>query len=339
MLTSKLACGPMSEEIIEAVFRYSQSTGKQLMLICSRNQVDQNDGYVFTTEEYAWYITQMRSEFPGADVIICRDHCGPGFGSEKLCGLGTTKDTIKCDLENGFDLIHIDLCHLRPPDDARVSAHNYRLGKTLELMQFALSIKPDVMFEIGTDENVGVAEENVDRIMSDIRACQSVANPVFYVVQTGSLIYEIGQVGSFDSEKVQMMHKALRGLGTKLKEHNADYLSAEQIASRRGLVDAVNIAPQLGVVQTSYVLSQALIYGIDIKPFVDAVVNGRRWEKWVPSSGNPQSMLICLAAGHYHFCGIAYRELVDRLSGEIDVKEGIISEITRVLEHYSSRLE
>jgi hypothetical protein len=51
MLTSNLAFGPMSKEIIEAVFRHSHKYNKQLMLICSRNQVDVDKGYVFTTKK------------------------------------------------------------------------------------------------------------------------------------------------------------------------------------------------------------------------------------------------------------------------------------------------
>ncbi len=331
MLISNLACGPMSPEIIEAVFRHSHRYGKQLMLICSRNQVDVTSGYVFTTQQYMDYITKIERKYPKSDVIICRDHCGPGFGIAIEKNLDGTKNTIRCDLEHGFDLIHIDLCL------AEGMSHEDKLRNTLDLMRYARGIMSDVMFEIGTDENIGVTEADIDRIVADIKMCQSVANPVFYVVQTGSLVYETHNSGSFGTEKVRDMHQALQRCGTKLKEHNADYLRTEQIAARNGIVDAVNIAPQLGVVQTSHVLSKALIYGIDTQPFIYEVVHGDKWKKW---SDSPNNYHLCaLVAGHYSFNGPEYRHLIDKLALRLNIRESIIDEITKVIEHYLFALE
>lgn len=342
MLTSKLACGPMSREIVEAVFRYSHRKGTPLMLICSRNQIDKDTGYVFTTKKYMEYIDGIRAMYPKSKVSICRDHCGPGFGSESEARtiMSGTKSTILCDLECGFDLIHIDLSlaeKWRNGERVRVP-HKDKIENTVELMRYAQRINSDIMFEIGTDENVGVAETDVLRIVSDIQMCQQVANPLFYVVQTGSLVRQTYNVGSFDIHNVNMMNEALRNCGVLLKEHNADYLTSDQLSLRKGIVDAVNIAPQLGVVQTSHVLSQALIYGVDTQCFFDEVVIGRKWSKW--GIRHPINRWTCtLIAGHYHFSGSAYWQIIDQLSQKIDIKESIIQEITKVIEHYLSSLE
>jgi len=329
MLTSNLACGPMSREIVEAIFRHSHKFGKQLMLICSRNQVDENGGYVFTTKEYMEYVALMRQQYQKSDVIICRDHCGPGFGISNNT-LNSVEDTIRCDLESGFDLIHIDLCHLN-------AEHDEKLRHTLRLMEFARSIRSDVMFEIGTDENVGTTETDVERIVSDVKRCQEVANPVFYVVQTGSLVTQNRNTGKFNIDAVEAMHEALRNCSTKLKEHNADYLTTDQIAMRRGIVDAVNIAPQLGVIQTSLVLSHALTYGIDTSPFVDKVARDVNWKKWNCHLGDHH--LCALVSGHYHFSGPAYLQLADQLNQKINIRECIIEEIINVIEHYLFAME
>lgn len=341
----------MSKEVIEAVFRYSHIHKKQLMLICSRNQIDVDSGYVFTTNQYINYIYLMKNQYPLSNVVICRDHCGPGFGSPSD-SLESVKETIDCDLEQGFelgqifDIIHIDLCHaiknwnMNALDFKRAMSHKERIQNTVELMEFARNLNPNIMFEIGTDENVGRVETDIDKIVSDVRACQEVANPVFYVVQTGSLVREISNVGSFDVNKVRTIHEALQKCGVKLKEHNADYLTSEQISARRNVVDAVNIAPQLGVVQTSHVLHQALKYGVDVRPFMDEVIHGQKWQKWVrhiTRLGNTQ--LCCLIAGHYHFNGQAYEQLIEKLKEKIDIKESIMDEITKVIEHYMSSLE
>lgn len=329
MLTSNLACGPMSREIIRAIFRHSDRYGKQLMLICSRNQIDSSSGYVFTTKEYMDYIAEMKSIYRNSDVVICRDHCGPGFGTEDDT-LESVRDTIRCDLECGFDLIHIDLCHLDV-------SHEDKIRETIKLMKFALDINPGVMFEIGTDENRGTAETDVDRIVADIKACQQIANPVFYVVQTGSLVWEDLNIGLFRADTVRVMHDALHGCGTKLKEHNADYLTTEQIGERRGIVDAVNIAPQLGVIQTSLVLSRALTYGINPRDFINEVYKGGRWKKWQAIEDNLH--LSALVAGHYHFNSSEYKQLIDQLSAKIPINECIVKEITRAIEHYLFAME
>jgi len=323
MLTSKLAIGPMSKEIIEAVFRFSGRYKKQLMLICSLNQVHWKGGYVFTTSEYAKYIANMRQQYPDADVVICRDHCGPGFAKE----VTTFRDVIISDIEYGFDLIHIDLCHLQ-------GNHQTKLQSTISLMELAKQFNSKILFEIGTDENIGEAENDVDRVTADIEFIKKTEKPEFYVVQTGSLVRENYQAGIFNEEKVNKLHEIIHYHGIKLKEHNADYLSDRGIKARQGLVDAVNIAPQLGVVQTNYVLSQALIYGIDTQSFIDEVIRGDRWRKWVDPTNNPQRMLNTLVAGHYHFNGSNYSAIINKLDKLFDIRQGIVDEVTQVIEHY-----
>lgn len=331
MLTSNLACGPMSEEIIEAVFKYSQIFQKPLMLICSRNQIDSDTGYVFTTQEYMSYIGKMASKYGQARVMICRDHCGPSFGAEVETDLRGTMRTIKCDLENGFDLIHIDLCK------AVGMSHQEKLNNTVRLMKYALSIRSDVMFEIGTDENVGVAETDIERISQDIKVCQRIANPTFYVVQTGSLVQETKNTGSFERDSVAKMKEVLNRLGTRLKEHNADYLTTKQLGLRVGAVDAVNIAPQLGAIQTSCVMSNALAYGINTDFFVNSVLRGNKWRKWTSDRNNH---LLCVAtAGHYHFSEMKYSRLAGKLAEKCDINGIIIRSIMDVINHYSKSLK
>lgn len=345
MLTSNLACGPMSEEVIEAVFRYSDKFGIQLMLICSRNQIDVNSGYVFTTKLYMDYVGQMKRKYPRSDVVICRDHCGPGFGppdTPDRPGLESTRQTIYYDIANGFDLIHLDLCRAAKMGEHNGSGptpmtHDEKIDHTIELMQYALGLNHETLFEIGTDENNGIAEADILKIHRDVEAINEIAKPEFYVVKTGSLVYEDCNIGRFDSQAVAKMSRLLHANGLKLKEHNADYLNTTQIKQRNGLVDAVNIAPQLGIIQTNHVLSKALVYGIDTKPFVAEVVDGQRWTKWTDYSDRER--LCALIAGHYHFRGPAYQELINALSKETCIRESIITEIYQIIEHYLFAME
>ena len=61
MIKSNLAIGPMSAEIIEAIFRFSHYKRKELMIIASKNQIDYNRGYVnnWTTKEFMNFIISI----------------------------------------------------------------------------------------------------------------------------------------------------------------------------------------------------------------------------------------------------------------------------------------
>jgi len=327
-LTYNLAIGPMSAEIIESVFKYSHNFNKPLMLIASRNQIDTDSGYVCTTSEYMEMVEKLRRKFPRSQVLICRDHCGPGFGPkwENINDLEATKKTIKNDLEHGFDLIHIDLCK------AKCDSHKQRLSLTKEMMSYAIDIRSDVLFEIGTDENVGIPEDNVDRIVSDLKSCQEIANPIFYVVQTGSLVSRYKNSGTFNRNLAKSMAQALHENGAKLKEHNADYLNEKQIKERNGIVDAFNIAPQLGVIQTETTILQSLIYGIDIEPFKELVVRSGNWKKWSNSQDEMEQLML---AGHYHFADDEYRRLMKKLlERNWATKKAIQQYMWLLIEHY-----
>ncbi len=327
----ELAIGPMSSEIVETVFYYSNFFRQSLMLIASKNQVDYNGGYVndWTTDEYMDFVKKMRKLYPLANVKICRDHCGPGFN-----GNYDIKDvyrTIRTDIRAGFDLIHIDLCHFQ-------GSHDERLEASRKAVEYCLELNPDIELEIGTDENQGTnySLPNIQEWEREIDFFQKFCKPTFYVVQTGSLVMEINQVGNFNKSFTEKVSKLIRSKGLKLKEHNADYLTKEQIKDRVGLVDAMNIAPQLGVIQTMTVLSRCLIYGIPTEKFFLEAYNGGKWKKWMKDNSPENKMLCCLIAGHYHFNSKAYKEIVRQLADRENIKEVIMNSIVMVIQHYVS---
>ena len=45
-------------------------------------------------------------KYKNAKVKICRDHCGPGFNGKQ--NINDVYKTIDSDIENDFDLIHVD---------------------------------------------------------------------------------------------------------------------------------------------------------------------------------------------------------------------------------------
>jgi len=329
MVTSKLGFGPMSREIIEAIFYSSQKNGKQLMMIASKNQIDYNGGYVggWNTKEFMGFVNEMKKKYPEADVLICRDHCGPGFNG--INDLEDTYSTIKEDVECGFDLIHIDFCNFK-------GSHEEMLLESKKAIEYCLKLNPQIKLEIGTDVNRGEAlgENDLIRIEKEVKFFKEFCSPDFYVVQTGSLIKEINQVGSFNKEFVQRVLSVLRENNLKLKEHNADYLSREEILKRKGLVDAMNIAPQLGVIQTSLTLTKCLEYGIDFSEFSKEVLLARKWKKWLQNNTEENKFLCLLIGGHYHFSSESYKTILRKLNEHEDISKTIIGAIVEVIEHY-----
>lgn len=330
MTNATLAVGPLSSRIIEATFEYSEQHNVELMLIASRNQIDVHGGYVnnWTTRAYMHFISNMKALYPNSKVLVCRDHCGPGFKDGIKDTIESTYETVETDIKLGFDLIHIDLCRSELTQDDKIA-------ESKRLMEFGLKINPNIMFEVGTDENDGCSFANTETVESNIKSIIEVAKPEFYVLQTGSLIKEAKQVGHFEKKLVSKFSELLSTYDVKIKEHNADYLTHGQIKERTGLVGAMNIAPQLGVIQTSTILNLCLIHGISLEAFMRLVHEQGRWKKW--SLGHLDNHYAStLVAGHYHFCHEEYQRIEAQLSEYVNLSDVIVQSIKNVIGHYLS---
>ncbi|MBT4349766.1 hypothetical protein HOD19_03265 [bacterium] len=325
-LISRLGIGPMSSEIIEAVFRYSEEYKTPLMLIASKNQIDWSGGYVnnWNTTQYASFIKKMRTQHPNSKVYICRDHCGPGFNGKDL---KDTKNTVSSDIENNFDLIHVDYSKYK-------GTYSQIKKLTIDTIKFIHKSNPKILLEVGTDENIGKVIVNQEKIREELNIFTNIAPIHFYVHQTGSLILEINQVGSFNKKSIRKIKETVSKFNVFLKEHNADYLTRSQIGDRKGVVDAQNIAPQCGVIQTSLLIEKGLEYGININPFLNTSYESKKWEKWLYKN-NPENKFLCsLIAGHYCFSTKEYKKIVDSINKYENFSETVISSIINNIDNY-----
>jgi len=315
----------MSSTINDILARYAKDKQRPLMFIASRNQIDAASGYVMTTKQLAAQLHPLRSEY----MMLCRDHCGPYFlDVEKSLGIRAaveaTKRTIAADIENGFDLIHIDTSRCEDP---------YHIAD--ELFNFSLNLNPNIKFEFGTEENVGVAA-GVKKYQNDVKFASQFPNMQFVVAQTGSLVMEDRQVGSFDIPMVKKLVNFAESAGIKLKEHNADYLTAEQIRLRKSAgVHACNIAPQLGVIQTKTVLELADRYDVDSGYFKQRVLDSGKWRKWIIDGDESVKIAV---AGHYCFADQEYYTLEDKLNAHCDVAQEVEQAIHSCLNLYYENL-
>lgn len=326
----KLGIGPLSSEIIEAVFRYSEKRRVPLMLIASQNQIDWDGGYVngWKTNEYMAYVGEMRQKYTRAKVSICRDHCGPGFKSDTLSDV---YKTIDCDIENGFDLIHVDFCHYK-------GNHQAVIDQSRKAIEYIHRKSPKTLIEVGTDENSGGFLTDASRVEEEIKVFTALGPICFFVVQTGSLIKEMNQVGTFNEAFLKEVRSLVKGHDIRFKEHNGDYLSEEDIAMRTGLIDAVNVAPQYGVLQTMLTLEKAFLYGIDPTEFLNDAYVSNKWKRWLHTNTKENRLLCSLIAGHYVFSGDAYRKLFEKIGQHENIREVIIGELMKNFSMYTENL-
>jgi len=301
----KLGVGPMSREIIECINEYGKHT--PLMVVASRNQVDYNKGYVCNTRELSKLVDCIDN-----DILVCRDHCGPYFSdADKNLTLSEAleecKKTIYEDIRAGFDLIHIDV--------SRIEHHQLEYAK--ELIECALMHDSKILMEFGSEDNtgegLGPSLARIDQQLEFITKYKD--NIKFFVTQTGSFTQHM-QMGTFDINNNIVVAQKIHNAGFMFKEHNADYLTRNEVIDRRIVkVDALNIAPQLGTVQTR-ILKDLAKDNKEWYEFSKRVYNSNLWTKWLPRDVNNKELAV-IVAGHYLFNTIEYRRLMKTIDVDL----------------------
>jgi hypothetical protein len=296
----KLGLGTMSPEIVDLCLEYSAVNNYPIMLIASRNQADVDSGYAFTTATLAEQI-RNNPNYNSERVLVCRDHCGPYFsdldkGETLQHATGRCIETIITDSELGFDLIHIDVSKVDPKQQERVAT---------TLFGVAQSANPNMMFEYGCEDNTGeVLNDNLKSMRAQLTLLNKYKPHVkFFVSQTGSLTKHT-QVGKFNNVIARISTDMAHGEDLLFKEHNADYLTHSHIVKRKAAgVDAMNIAPQLGCLQTKVMHDLGKDLGAVYDEFRAHVLAKEYWVRWTtPDITDEQTRFI--AGGHYSFNSI-----------------------------------
>lgn len=320
----KLGVGPMSHDINHILDLYAEKT--PLLVVASRNQVDYNSGYVCRSEELPSFFS-MRS-----NILLCRDHCGPYFkDSDKGLtvdeAIEECKKTIDADIKAGFDLIHIDV--------SRIPENQFHYAKIL--IDYALSKNEHIMFEFGSENNTGKdLAPSAARITEQLEfISQYKRNVKFFVTQTGSFTQHT-QTGAFDVQTNSHLVEKVKSYGFRFKEHNADYLLADDVKLRSEAgIDALNIAPQLGTIQTR--VTKSLSGNSEQwNNFAKVVYDSGLWKKWMPDDMVDDDLAI-IVAGHYHFNTPEYKALVNSIDS-YKFKNELKKEIFNVLDVYTGNL-
>ncbi|MEI6713464.1 MAG: class II D-tagatose-bisphosphate aldolase, non-catalytic subunit [Verrucomicrobiota bacterium] len=350
-----LAVGPMSHTCVNASIALANKYGAPLMIIASRRQIDSAEfggGYVnqWTTPEFAKYVKSR----PGGDgIILARDHGGPWQSPlevEQRLGLGAAMESAKrsylADIEAGFQMLHID---------PSVEIHGeltliQTLDRVFELYEYcwetAERLGQEVRFEIGTEEqkdSVGTVEE-LEFVLGAIeRFCAKnrIPKPTFVVVQTGTRVLEMRNVGDLpellaeegdvpDLRLLAQFSATCKAHGVFLKQHNTDYLSDEVLRAHPKLgIDSVNVAPEFGVAESRAIFGLCREYGLkrweDI--FIDLALASNKWEKWMAPHTQASELDRALIAGHYVFSHPEFIEAKNEAAYCLDNKGVNLAEV------------
>jgi hypothetical protein len=340
-----LGVGPMSPRIVDETINLANELKKPIALIPSRRQIECHElggGYVnnWDTSSFAQYV---RKKDEGNFVFLSRDHSGPWqFNEMDTSGNVLTHDnairqaklSLNADIANGFDLIHID-----PSPGLKFGRKEVDVEQDIvDLIEFCYNVESEnlPLFEVGADEQSmtpdlpSVAGLKLERILNSLKS-RGLPLPLFYVLQTGTKVKELRNVGSFASYlptqgmlsasfQIPEIIKVCREYNIFLKEHNADYLPDESLSwHRRFGIPAANVAPEFGVVETRALLSAAQTNGQlwFIENFSEHVFNRFKWEKWLVESSNATMEEKVLMAGHYHFSDPEIHENIMKLESEL----------------------
>ena len=334
-----LGVGPMSLNCVDAAIELANDFEIPIMLIASRRQIDCAEfggGYVnnWTTSSFADYVIDHDKK---GKIILARDHGGPWqseteakdkMGLRKA--LESAKLSYRADIDAGFQILHIDPSvdiHSKPDVDEI-------LDRIYELYEYcwiyAQKTGKEVAFEVGTEEQSGATNtlEELEYSLNHIlRFCkkENLPSPSFVVIQTGTKVKEMRNVGSFDSPiriagelamEIQLpkLLDMCNRLDVFIKEHNADYLSDESLQWHpRFGIHAANVAPEFGVAETKAFLKILDDYGLNdlANRFSESAIGSGKWKKWLLKNSSATERERVEIGGHYVFSNQEVLEVKD----------------------------
>ena len=340
-----LGVGPMSKTVVDCVIELASKAKLPVSLIPSRRQIESAElgsGYVnnWSTEDFTSYVRDRdRSNL----VLLSRDHSGPwqqnkvNSNGEKFShqeAMEECKSSLAVDLDCGFDLIHLD-----PSKGLQFGRSQTEIeDDIIELLSFCISTGNSKfpIFEIGADEqssrpeHVHEAEISLQRVLKRIDK-ERLPRPLFYVLQTGTKVMELRNIGSFDAKlpvngmlpatvQVPSILDMCRRNNIFLKEHNADYLSDRALDwHRRFGIHAANVAPEFGVCETKSLIEIAKATGNMWFPneFGAHVLSRGKFEKWLIQESKITDEEKIQIGGHYHFSDPEVTEMKVKLQSKL----------------------
>lgn len=285
----KYYIGPMSKNVVDCVIEH----GRQHLvgLIPSRRQVDYYGGYVndWNTETFSRYVKNQNNS-----VILCRDHGGEKQGQKIDDGIQSF--LIDC---NNFDLIHVD--PFRTSNTMLEAAE-----KTTSIIKKLWHENENMMYEVGTEEAIYKYQpEELKWFLEYLKlGLGDIFHQIKYaVVQSGTRLdlSTRTNIGNYSKRRLKNFIKVVKNYGLMSKEHNGDYLTDSfdvELRFESGL-DAINIAPEFGQVESEYYLNEC---SKDKKLFgtlYQLCYNSGKWKKWIKDIDRVSEKQLIMTCCHY----------------------------------------
>ncbi len=340
-----LGVGVMSKNCVDATIELSNEYEIPLMLIASRRQIEAKcfgGGYVnnWSTEQFAKYVIETDKK---GKIILCRDHGGlwqNNFEIEKKLSLRnameSAKKSFQVDIESGFDIIHIDTSI----DIFKNLSVDTSLARIFELYGFcwsaALKNNREICFEIGSEEqNDGISSpSDTEYIISEtINFCENngLPRPLFMVVQTGTKVMEMKNIGLFDNteSEIPKLSSICNKYHVLLKQHNTDYLSNKTLIKHPELgIHAANVAPEFAVAETRAFIKILQEYNLNelVDKFIKLSYNSKRWGKWILPNSKTTQLEKTIISGHYVFSTPEFIKIKSKAEHELQKHNIILDE-------------
>ena len=112
-------------------------------------------------------------------------------------------------------------------------------------------------------------------------------------------------------------------------------MNLEQIHLRRQYgINAINIAPEFGVIQSNllYNISKELGLDKEIDEFKKLVLKKGKWKKW--NYNNENNIIKFFSAGHYHFNTKIYKNLIFKINQKVNFQQKLNKSIENNLLRY-----
>lgn len=258
---------------MKSVFRYyfspiSLEALDAIIRLCDENNIGMccSTGQVGPTSYTGISYEVLRARTFGHNIAIERDHLGRN-------GEDLTEWTER-DIAHGFTgtMLHI----FDQTEESKVLMSKY----------------PTYEWQIGP------GEDSSQPINDDLWKARQA---VWHSFPTGCLIKGLGNTNDLHTGEISVHSSRHRGI--KLRAHNCDYLPQETIKKIRLMFDGMNVAPQIGVVQSMFYLSIARKLSLPILHWENACWSDTKNQARWPC----QNHQVTQTVGHYHFSKIEWR--------------------------------
>jgi len=284
----KYCIGPMSRNVVDTIINFSNNYNIKIGLIPSRRQIEFNGGYSnnWTTYEFSKYVKSKSK-----NIFLQRDHGGPKQGAKDDDGFTSF----------AVDSLTLDSIHIDPWKYTKDLTEG--INKTVEYIDFCLSINKNIKFEVGTEESIRrFSNEDLDQLLKTLenKLIDKFETILYVVIQGGTALKENTNTGNFDEQRLSDMIQICKKYNKLTKEHNGDYIT-QDCKNRKfnfGL-DCINIAPEFGLIETKTIMQYINEY--EFETFFNICYTSKKWEKWVSADFDPykNKKTLIEICGHY----------------------------------------